>query len=172
MPTIDQYQQTLSKPLKQFTLFFLVKDHHVLLGRKKRGIGQGKWLGFGGKVEAGETVKAAAVRELTEESTIFVQQAQRVADLQFLFPHSAQPEKWNQEVIAFMANQWQGEPQETAEMKPRWFPIDQLPYNQMWQDSRYWLPQVLAGKQVQAQFLFDQQFQVVQWQVHEKISGE
>ena len=34
---------------------------------KKRGFGVGKWNGFGGKVEAGETVVEAAAREVTEE---------------------------------------------------------------------------------------------------------
>ena len=39
----------------------------VLLGRKKRGMGLGKWNGFGGKIEAGETMRQCAVRELREE---------------------------------------------------------------------------------------------------------
>jgi hypothetical protein len=36
----------------------------VLLGRKKRGFGEGYVNGFGGKVEPGETVEAAAAREV------------------------------------------------------------------------------------------------------------
>jgi 8-oxo-dGTP pyrophosphatase MutT (NUDIX family) len=40
------------------------------VGLKKRGFGQGKWNGFGGKVEAGETIEAAAARELKEESLV------------------------------------------------------------------------------------------------------
>ncbi|KAJ2178209.1 Nudix (Nucleoside diphosphate linked moiety X)-type motif 1, partial [Coemansia sp. RSA 551] len=36
----------------------------VLLGLKKRGLGDGLWNGFGGKVEAGETIAACAHREL------------------------------------------------------------------------------------------------------------
>ena len=39
----------------------------MLLGMKKRGFGTGKWNGFGGKVEVGETVADAAQRELEEE---------------------------------------------------------------------------------------------------------
>ena len=30
------------------------QDGRILLGRKKRGMGFGKWNGFGGKIEAGE----------------------------------------------------------------------------------------------------------------------
>lgn len=38
----------------------------VLLGWKKRGFGAFRYNGFGGKVEPGETVAAAAARELLE----------------------------------------------------------------------------------------------------------
>lgn len=34
----------------------------ILLGLKKRGFGVGKWNGFGGKVEPGETIPQAAAR--------------------------------------------------------------------------------------------------------------
>lgn len=37
----------------------------VLLGEKKRGFGEGYFNGFGGKVEAGETVQQAAIREVS-----------------------------------------------------------------------------------------------------------
>ena len=40
----------------------------LLLGLKKRGFGAGKWNGFGGKPESGESVRAAAIREMHEES--------------------------------------------------------------------------------------------------------
>ena len=52
---------------KVLTLVFLRDATRVLLGMKKRGFGVGKWNGFGGKVEPGETVVEAAAREVTEE---------------------------------------------------------------------------------------------------------
>ena len=52
---------------KILTLVFLREDGRVLLGMKKRGFGAGKWNGFGGKVETGETITEAAVREVKEE---------------------------------------------------------------------------------------------------------
>ncbi|CAN0261386.1 unnamed protein product, partial [Ectocarpus fasciculatus] len=42
----------------------------ILLGMKKRGFGEGKWNGFGGKVESGESVDEAAKRELMEEAGV------------------------------------------------------------------------------------------------------
>ena len=40
-------------------------DQKVLLGLKKRGFGEGKFNGFGGKVHVGETVLCGAVRYFT-----------------------------------------------------------------------------------------------------------
>ena len=53
--------------MKLSTLCFLLRDGQILLAMKKRGFGEGKWNGAGGKVNAGETVEHAAVRELREE---------------------------------------------------------------------------------------------------------
>ncbi|HBY09281.1 MAG TPA: hypothetical protein DEH22_16440, partial [Chloroflexi bacterium] len=61
--------------MRDATLVLLLKNHpvaEVLLGYKKIGFGQGKYTGFGGKVEPGETVAEAALRELTEETSVTV----------------------------------------------------------------------------------------------------
>jgi 8-oxo-dGTP diphosphatase len=52
---------------------------------------------------------------------------------------------WVQVVHAFLATQWTGEPDESDQMRPGWYRFDAVPFAQMWDDSRYWLPQMLAG---------------------------
>lgn len=47
---------------KLLTLVLVVQPGRVLLGMKKRGFGAGKWNGFGGKVQPGETIEQAAHR--------------------------------------------------------------------------------------------------------------
>jgi len=47
---------------KILTLAFVRRPGEILLGYKKRGFGVGKWNGFGGKVEIGETIHDAAKR--------------------------------------------------------------------------------------------------------------
>jgi len=54
-------------PRKIYTLVVLHNESCVLLGLKKRGFGKGKWNGFGGKVEEGETIAQAAMRYLLLE---------------------------------------------------------------------------------------------------------
>ena len=62
------------KEEKHFTLMFVRKGDEVLLGQRKRGHVnmRGKWNGFGGKVESGEDILEAAIREVKEECGITV----------------------------------------------------------------------------------------------------
>lgn len=129
------------------TLCFVVAESKILLGMKKTGFGQGKYNGFGGKIEQGETVLQATVRELEEESGITVneEQLEHVGTIDFIFPSSPQ---LRHDVHVFLARRWQGQPVETEEMKPKWFLFSDIPYSEMWQDDLYWLPKVLAGKTI------------------------
>lgn len=47
---------------KLYTLAFIRNGNNILLGMKKRGFGAGRWNGFGGKVDADETILQAAKR--------------------------------------------------------------------------------------------------------------
>jgi len=138
------------------TLLLLMREHpatEVLLGFKKVGFGAGKYTGFGGKVESGEPVAAAAIRELEEETGVRVleKDLQRVGHLTFLFP--SRP-SWSQVVHVFLATTWNGDPVESDEMTPAWFATDEIPYGQMWQDAAFWLPRILAGGRIRARFTF------------------
>ena len=44
------------------TLCLLKKDNRILLAMKKRGFGEGKYNGVGGKIENGETPEEAMIR--------------------------------------------------------------------------------------------------------------
>ncbi|XP_032115703.1 7,8-dihydro-8-oxoguanine triphosphatase isoform X1 [Sapajus apella] len=45
-----------------YTLVLVLQPQRVLLGMKKRGFGAGRWNGFGGKVQEGETIEEGAKR--------------------------------------------------------------------------------------------------------------
>jgi len=55
----------------------------------------------------------------------------------------------------------------TDEMRPAWFSESEIPYDSMWEDDRYWLPQLLAGKKIQAEFTLDGDNKVVQQALRE-----
>jgi len=134
------------------TLLVTTNENKILLGMKKRGFGQGKWNGYGGKVEAGETIEDAAIRELHEESGIKANtnELEKIGIFEFRF--LSKPE-WNQDVHVFGLKR-NDDAIETEEMKPAWFPFEKIPYTEMWEDDKYWLPLVLEGKKVSARFTY------------------
>ncbi|MBS3123163.1 NUDIX domain-containing protein, partial [Candidatus Woesearchaeota archaeon] len=110
---------------------------------------------FGGKIGEQETIEEAALREFYEEANITIQpkNLSKVAELYFTF--SAKPE-WNQTVYVFIAKKWQGNPKESEEMSPAWYKYEDIPFSQMWQDDKYWLPLLLQGKQLKGWFTLGQ----------------
>lgn len=130
---------------------------------KKKGFGAGRWNGFGGKVEEGETVEEAAVREVQEEAGLEVIDLEKRGILEFTFesdkdaPNSAiiQGGGTILEVHVFKVSDFKGKPQETDEMKPQWFYVDEIPFKEMWSSDVYWLPMFLKGRKFRGKFHFD-----------------
>ncbi len=144
------------------TLTFLLRGNEVLLGLKKTGFGKDYLLGIGGKVENGESIEGAARREVTEEIYVLVPELHKVGIFNFYFPH-IEDGSWDQQVHVFTAVKWEGEPQESEEIKPIWFKKDNIPYEKMWDDAQYWLPQILAGQNIAGEFVFSQELKAVEY---------
>jgi 8-oxo-dGTP pyrophosphatase MutT (NUDIX family) len=147
------------------------KTNQVCLGMKKRGFGASRWNGFGGKVKEKESIEDAAIREVFEETSntgtnsgikITEKDLNKVGILTFLFPHK---EDWNQQVHIFLIEEWEGTPKESEEMRPKWFELEEIPYNDMWKDDIYWLPRVLKGEKIIGQFSFDEQDNLVDYKI-------
>lgn len=154
----------MSKPEKTLTLLFLRKGNHILLAMKKRGFGEGRWNGVGGKLEEGESIEAAMRREAQEEISVTPTQYEQVAELHFDEYFKGVPAIMN--VHVFIASAWDGEPAESEEMRPEWFAVDQIPYDDMWPDDPYWLPQVLAGHKITADLVLDEHDVIISHTVH------
>jgi len=136
------------------TLLFLVKDGQILLAMKKRGFGAGRWNGVGGKIEAGETLEQALVRECQEEIGVTPKNWRAVAELDFVQDSTSEP--WHMYVHAYISEDWEDEPTESEEMRPQWYAFDDIPYDDMWDDDKFWLPRVLAGETLKGEFVFDE----------------
>ena len=122
----------------------------MLLIRKKRGLGAGRIKGPGGKLEAGETPLAAAIREVQEEIGVTPGAMEERGILHFQFVDG-----YSLHCVVFVATEYSGEPVETPEATPLWFRIEEIPFDEMWEDDRYWLPEALAGRAFEAWFVFD-----------------
>jgi len=134
------------------TLCLVISEGKILLGMKKRGFGEGRYNGFGGKIIPGETLLQAAKREIAEEAGLKVGKLKKSGVLTF-FSEIRDPIVMH----IYSCVDFTGVPQESEEMRPEWFRFNRIPYSRMWPDDQYWLPQVLKGKRVRARFWFDDQ---------------
>lgn len=141
------------------TLCLLKEDNRILLAMKKRGFGEGRYNGVGGKIENGETPEEAMIRETQEEIGVTPTDYEKVGFIEFDEFYKGKKAR-----IAFhlyIVNKWIGEPAESEEMNPKWFDIKEIPYNKMFPDDQYWLPLILEGKKIHAYFDFDEDWKVL-----------
>ena len=132
------------------TLVFVIRHRQVLLIRKKRGLGAGKINGPGGRLEPGETFDACATRELREELGVTPLELERLGEHRFQFVDG-----YSTYVYVYRALDLEGTPVETDEAAPLWVDVDEIPFEEMWEDDRIWLPLLLAGKRFSGRWIFD-----------------
>jgi len=132
------------------TLLYIVKHGKVLLIEKKRGLGEGLYNGVGGKVEGKETPEQAVIRECVEEVGVVPKNIEWMGVIEFYNDGSLYGY-----VHIFIADDYEGTLRESAEAKPVWFDIDDLPFDRMWEDDKFWLPLVLLKRRrIYARFDF------------------
>ena len=132
------------------TLVFVIRQGRILLIRKKRGLGAGKVNGPGGRIEPGELPEAGAARELREELGVRAGQLIRLGDHRFQFIDG-----YSTYVHVYRTSEVEGTPVETEEASPIWCDVDAIPFDEMWEDDRYWLPLVLKGQRFSGYWIFD-----------------
>lgn len=137
-------------PAERATLLFVVRAGEILLMHKKRGLGAGKINGPGGKLEPAETPLECAVREVREELRVRPTGCDQRGILRFQFCDDSSILGY-----VFIADDCEGEAQETEEAIPLWTPVDAIPYDRMWADDRIWLPWLLEGRCFEGRMLFD-----------------
>lgn len=149
VPKIDwsTWQEEISA-----TLMFIVQEGKVLLIEKLTGIGAGKINGPGGKVDPGETPEQAIIRECQEELHITPLKPVKMGELWF-----AMSDIPDIHCHVYMAEAFDGTPTPTREANPFWEKIENIPYDKMWADDAYWLPQMLEGQIFNARFIFEEE---------------
>ncbi|NTW62309.1 NUDIX domain-containing protein [Candidatus Saccharibacteria bacterium] len=127
------------------TLCFLLRNDQVLLAEKQKKIGAGFLNGFGGKAEPGDQdIYDTNTREVEEEIGVRLLSAQKVGEVVFHNPYEDEDLR-RMRVHIFTSDSWDGEPQETDEMKKiAWHAIESLDYERFLAADRLFLPQILG----------------------------
>ena len=147
---VDEIDWENWDPVVRATLLFVIRDGMILLMHKKRGFGQGKINGPGGKIEPGETPLECAIRETEEELCIRPAGVEKAGELFFQFTDGNSIHGY-----VYTATDYTGDPAETDEAIPLWCMIDELPFEHMWEDDPTWFPHMLEGRYFSGKYVFD-----------------
>lgn len=150
------------------TLLFVLRPNQILLGMKKRGFASGRWNGFGGKVQEGETIEEAAKRETLEECDLIVSSLDKAGVM--LFELSDSPGIL--EIHIYRTEHFQGVPKETDEMRPYWFNITEIPYESMWPDNPLWYPYIISKKYFHSYFKYEGHDKILAHEITLKTMSE
>lgn len=134
-------------------LCYIIKEDRVLLQKKSRGFGKGKWNAPGGKIEKSESIIDSVFREVKEETSLKIKNPQLIGFHEFLYENK--PE-WNTRTYIFKVFSYIGEEHDMGEGELKWFSIKNLPLSQMWDDDRFWTEKMLLGHFRNTRFFFDE----------------
>jgi len=153
-PILQKFKDIVdvNRPRKFLTLIYVFdKDKKtVLLGRKARGFGEGKWNAFGGKFDPNidKTIKLSARRELEEECNLQVPEHLLKQDgiLFFQYPENLEKRLFQVHCFSVDYNKLPTDsiPTASEEMNPiKWYSKQEVPIDKMWADDEFWLAQYL-----------------------------
>ena len=112
-------------------------------------------------MENGESVYDGAIRELQEECSITAENMTQAGLLAFDFPdESCDPLL----IHVFKASTYTGTIAESEEMRPAWFDVNDIPFEEMWSDDVLWFPHMIKGRPFIGKCVFKE--------VHTMISHE
>ncbi len=128
--------------MRDMTLSIIIEDGKICLWEKKRWFA--KWIlnGMWWKVDPGENIAQAMVREIKEEINIDVKESDLQKVWLIHFTIATDPDN-NAHIHLYKVNNYSGTPIEIEEIRPFWCNLDAIPYDKMWDDDKIWLPRIL-----------------------------
>jgi len=135
--------------MKKATLVYLFKDENtILLAEKKYGAAKGIWNGIGGKYDEAQDadILDTLIRETFEEISVRLTSHHQVGKLNY-YKEQNDPNaiEKQHEIYVYKSYDWEGDVQETEEMRPQWFDLSEIPFDKLWPVDKLWLPFILKS---------------------------
>ncbi len=134
------------------TICHVLRGRRLLLKKATRGFSVGKWNAPGGKCEPGEEPEACARREVLEETGLRVSELFHHGMLTFVMDGG---KMLHTRAHLFSTSKVRGRAMSSDEGPVRWFPLEDLPLGEMWEDDQFWIPLMLRGLKFEATFTYD-----------------
>ena len=113
----------------------------LLRNKKKNDLNEGKWIGIGGHVEAGETPAACMKREAYEETGLTLHHPKLRGVVEF------RSERWEDEhMYVYTCPKFEGELTECSEGELRWIPKEQIFDLPLWEGDKVFLNYLLSDE--------------------------
>lgn len=129
--------------MKDATLCYIESDGKYLMllrNRKQNDPNEGKWIGVGGKREAGETPEECARREIREETGL---KAVRLVPCGNVYFRS---DVWEEEIMRlFLVTEFEGELTDCDEGELHWIEKDRIFDLKLWDGDRIFLKYLING---------------------------
>ncbi len=135
---------------REGVICFLEKEERYLLALVEYAETNRKWNGVGGFINEDESITDAVVRHMQEQLSVVIEKK----DLNY----RARIIEHNDLILhIFFVDKWTGQLKtvESSIKQIQWFTSNQIPYDAMWPDNTYWLPEILSGKKIIASILRD-----------------
>jgi 8-oxo-dGTP pyrophosphatase MutT (NUDIX family) len=146
-----QTNEVNMKKIASLSIVEDVKNQKFLMIEHMRGINKGCKNFPGGKKEPFETIEECVIRETLEETGLEIHNPIEVGYIEF-------PTK-NFYVYVFKSTDFSGKIIENKdEAKVFWIDKKDIPYDQMREADKDFLPEILNGKYIKRRYIYDEDF--------------
>ena len=126
------------------TLCYIEKDGKYLMlhrNKKENDLNEGKWIGVGGKIEAGETPEECMLREVKEETGLTPTSYQYRGLIHFI-PDKAE----NEDMYLYTIDEFTGEVSRCNEGDLKWIEKENIFSLNLWEGDKIFLRKLLNGE--------------------------
>lgn len=137
--------------------YIINKRGDVLLRKKTRRFNRDNWNGLNGKIQEGESLEDSVFRVVEEETGLKLKEIKPMGVIEFAWADN----RLINSCYIFVCKKFDGVIEDLGDGELRWFNKHSIPLDKMWDDDKYWLPEVLDGKKVYKRFYFDENSKVI-----------